>query len=72
MPDVSGEEALREIRRIDPDARVILTSGFAESHVMARLESSKLSGFLQKPYDAAELLAMVHHVLEARDSPGTP
>jgi signal transduction histidine kinase/CheY-like chemotaxis protein len=71
MPEVSGEEVLREIRRIDPDTRVILTSGFAESHVMSRLESSKLSGFLQKPYDAAELLAMVHQVLEAPDSSET-
>ena len=72
MPDVNGEEALREMRRIDPNARVIVTSGFAESHVMARLKSSKLSGFLQKPYGAPELLEIVQRVLEAPVGPGKP
>jgi len=64
MPGVGGEEVLQEIRRVDPEARVILTSGFAESRVMARLQSGKLAGFLQKPYDAPELIEMVRRVLE--------
>lgn len=67
MPDMGGEEVLREIRRIDPDARVILNSGFAEDHVMERLASSKLSGFLQKPYGGPELLRMVRGVLESTE-----
>jgi signal transduction histidine kinase/CheY-like chemotaxis protein len=70
MPDMNGDEVLREMLGLDPYARVILTSGFAESQVMARLESNKLSGFLQKPYDASELLEMVKRVLEPPLGPG--
>jgi len=35
MPDISGEEAFDEIRRIRPDARIVLVSGYSEERAEA-------------------------------------
>jgi len=50
MPNMNGEEALHELRRVDPDIRVILSSGYTEQEIAARFEGKGLAGFIQKPY----------------------
>jgi DNA-binding NtrC family response regulator len=67
MPKKSGEETLRELRKINPNIRVILTSGFSEDSATERFADLGLAGFVQKPY---QLDAMVHAIRRAlaRDS----
>ncbi len=55
MPRMDGEEALCELRLIDPEVRVVMSSGYTESDVVARLAGKGVAGFLQKPYALAEL-----------------
>ena len=55
MPVMSGEEALQEMRRMRPDLRVILSSGYNEVEAIRRFRGQGLSGFLQKPYTADAL-----------------
>ena len=59
MPGLGGVEALREIVRLRPDARVLLTSGWGEAEVARRFSSEGLAGFVRKPYARGELLAAV-------------
>ena len=67
MPGMSGAEALREIRAIDGDARVILTSGYDGHDTVAELKEMEGVAFLQKPYRARTLLGKIATVLEGRD-----
>jgi PAS domain S-box-containing protein len=69
MPVMSGVQALEEIRRLEPAARVILMSGYRESEVLRGLEDKGLSGFLQKPFRPDDLLRKVREALEAADAP---
>src|SRR5439155_10638694 len=55
MPEVNGEEAFRELRRIRPDVRVVLTSGYDEVEATRRFTEKGVAAFLQKPYAAEEL-----------------
>jgi PAS domain S-box-containing protein len=55
MPNMDGEQALQELRRIRPGARVLLCSGYDEVDVSRRFSDSELAGFLQKPYRMREL-----------------
>jgi CheY-like chemotaxis protein len=64
MPELSGEEAFEEIRRIDPSARVILSSGFSEEEASGRFAGKGLLGFLQKPYQTSALLAKLREAME--------
>lgn len=64
MPQMDGEEALREIRKLRPDARVILTSGFGEQEAAARLATENIAGFVKKPFKLTELIDTVRAALE--------
>jgi CheY-like chemotaxis protein len=55
MPRMDGEETFREIRRLRPDACVILMSGFSEQEAVARFVGKGLAGCLQKPFTPEEL-----------------
>lgn len=55
MPNMNGEAAHRELRRLDPGVRVILSSGYTEQDVAMRFERKHAVRFLQKPYTLAAL-----------------
>jgi PAS domain S-box-containing protein len=63
MPHMSGAEAFEEIRRIKPDAEVILCSGYTEEEATQRFVGSGLAGFLQKPYTMDQLVTAIRSVL---------
>ncbi|MBI3414163.1 MAG: PAS domain-containing protein [Verrucomicrobia bacterium] len=50
MPQMDGEEVFHEVRKIRPDARVLLVSGFNEGDATGRFAGKGLAGFLQKPF----------------------
>jgi PAS domain S-box-containing protein len=56
MPHMNGEEAFRELRRMDPQLRVLMSSGYTENDTAARFAGKGLAGFIQKPY-TLELLS---------------
>jgi two-component system cell cycle sensor histidine kinase/response regulator CckA len=63
MPVMSGEETLQQLKLIDPNVKVLLTSGYDEAHVVQRFEGKGLAGFIQKPFTAAALARKVKEVL---------
>jgi len=50
MPHMDGEECYRKLRRLDPQVKVILCSGFSEQEVARKFAGKGLAGFVQKPY----------------------
>ena len=64
MPRMDGEEAFRELRRIRPDVRVIMSSGYNEQEVSQRFIGKGLAGFVQKPYNLAALGSVLRQTLE--------
>jgi len=50
MPKMDGKECFRELRRINPEVKVILSSGYNEQDATSRFVGQGLAGFLQKPY----------------------
>jgi len=63
MPHLDGEACFRELRRIDPNVKVIMTSGYNEQDVISRFVGKGLAGFVQKPYKASDLLPKIRDVL---------
>ena len=55
MPHMDGEEAYREFRRIDPQVRVVICSGYNQQEVSQKFVGKGLAGFLKKPYQLSEL-----------------
>ena len=67
LPSLSGIEVLKEIRRIDEKAKVIVITGYAsvESAVLA-LRTGALD-YVRKPYDVKALIKKIGNVLTAID-----
>jgi CheY-like chemotaxis protein len=63
MPGLNGEQTLRQLQTICPEARVVLSSGYNESEAMRKFTGKALAGFIQKPYTAAQLAEKIKAVL---------
>ena len=61
MPRLSGEDLWREMRRLRPDIKVIVTSG---NRPDAAAWLSEVSGFVQKPFETADILDAMRKVLQ--------
>ncbi len=59
MPHMDGEQTFRELRRIRPDIRVIMSSGYNEQEVTQKFVGKGMAGFIQKPYN----LSMIRDVI---------
>ena len=64
MPGLSGEEALRALRRERPGLPVLTMSGFLPAGLDLR-EDDRFTGFLQKPFTVAQLSARLHALMDA-------
>lgn len=65
MPEMSGIEALREIRAIDPSARVLMVTAMGQQKmVVESLEAGALD-FLVKPFQPTKVLETVKKCLRA-------
>ena len=55
MPGMSGEQVYTELRRLDGDLPVLVSSGFSGDDIASRFPGKGLAGFIQKPYRLSEL-----------------
>ncbi len=65
MPHLNGVEAFYELQRIKKNVRVILASGFTEEKASKLCHSDLPAGFIQKPFNLANLAAKLKEVLES-------
>ncbi|MDG2155037.1 MAG: response regulator, partial [Gammaproteobacteria bacterium] len=63
MPKLNGEEVFTELRKIRPDAQVVLCSGFTEHEILSRFKGSGIAGFIQKPLRIDTLLTKLAAVM---------
>lgn len=69
MPHMSGEEALKMLRGVNDNIRVILSSGFSENDLMPGMEI-RPNAFIQKPFLPEELVKKVREVVESESPHG--
>ena len=64
MPRMDGESCFRELRRLSPALKVLLTSGYNEQEVVERFAGDNPAGFVQKPFTPDTLIPCVRAALE--------
>lgn len=55
MPSMDGEEVFHALRAMDPQARVLLSSGYSKEDKAEELLGQGAVGFIQKPFDLKAL-----------------
>ncbi len=67
LPDMNGVESLFEIRRLKPDAKVMMMTGFSFEQLPQQAAGGGAFGVLHKPFAPAALLAAIEAMMtEAR------
>jgi two-component system cell cycle sensor histidine kinase/response regulator CckA len=66
---VGGQDAVHTIKKIDPEARVIASSGHLEHPVMLDHRKFGFSAVLEKPYKLEKLQQVIENVLAAPPAP---
>lgn len=64
MPDAGGDIAYRAMKKINPDVRVILCSGYSLEGRAEKMMEAGCNGFIQKPFSVEVLSTEIHRVLE--------
>jgi CheY-like chemotaxis protein len=60
---MGGKQAIQELRRIEPDIKAIVSSGYSSDPVMENYEAYGFSGVLAKPFNLDSLRSVVENVL---------
>ena len=63
MPKMSGHEAFFKLRDINPDARILIVSGFSQDDKTSELLTNGAMGFLSKPFELGQLYEAVAKAL---------
>jgi PAS domain S-box-containing protein len=63
MPVMNGDEALLRMLEIDPCARVLMSSGYAETGTLRRGGEALIAGFVQKPYTTTQIIERLRRII---------
>lgn len=66
---VGGREAIEQLRRIDPDVRAIVSSGYSSDPVLANHRAYGFRGMVAKPYKVEDFARVLRAVLRSSHPP---
>ncbi len=61
---MGGKEAVKKMLEIDPDAKVIVSSGYATDPIMSEYKKYGFSAVITKPYSVNQLEETIHSLLK--------
>lgn len=71
MPDLGGRQVLEQLKKISPDVKVILSSGYSFGGPGDPSQETPGDGFIQKPYHINRLAEVLNEVLHGGVNPDT-
>jgi len=67
LPKIAGDEVIRQIRSVDPMAKLVLSSGYIDMETKSDLLRAGANCFILKPYKSAEVLRTVRDVIDRKE-----
>lgn len=64
MPDMGGGEAYDRIKEIEPEVKVLLSSGYSIEGQASEIMARGCNGFIQKPFSVKQLSHTIRQVLD--------
>lgn len=66
MPEMTGPDAFHAMRKIDPEVKVILSSGYSMTADIRAMIEEDVYAFLQKPFEFRQLASAIDNALKGR------
>ena len=63
MPEMSGSDLYPRLKNINPDLRVLVSTGYNRNEQIQQLLDGGRNGFIQKPYNLSQLIEKVRKTL---------
>lgn len=63
MPEMNGLDALREIKRNHPEARIIMCSAMGQQKMVVEAITAGAKDYIVKPFDGSRVIDAVNRVL---------
>ncbi len=63
---MGGNEAIKKLLEIDPEAKVIVSSGYSNDPIMANFREYGFKGVIPKPYKMTEVSEVVHKLINEK------
>jgi len=63
MPDMGGRETFDQLKSVNPDIKVLLSSGYSIDDQASEILSRGCDGFIQKPFSLDELSRKIREIL---------
>lgn len=63
MPGMDGRQVMQDIRRVNPEAKILLTSGYEQEEAAADLLAQPSVAFIHKPYEMQSLSNRISELL---------
>jgi PAS domain S-box-containing protein len=63
MPVMNGRDCFEQLKKINPDVRVVISSGFSREEDLQEMMKDGLSGLIRKPYLTSALSRVIHDAL---------
>lgn len=68
MPGMGGRESYNALKNINPDAKVLLSSGYSLDGEAMEIMESGCNGFLQKPFSPKQLSQKIREILDFEEN----
>ena len=65
MPEMSGKDCFFEIKKINPDARIILCSGYSREEDTELIKMHGLSGYIKKPFKKDDFCNTIYEIISS-------
>lgn len=65
MPNMDGVQALKELKGLDPSARVVMVSAMGQEALVVEAITSGAADFVVKPFEADRVVEAVNNALAA-------
>jgi DNA-binding NtrC family response regulator len=64
MPEIGGGEAYDKMKEINPEVKVLLSSGYSIDGKASDILKRGCNGFIQKPFSMKELSEKITEIIE--------
>ena len=64
MPDMGGSEVFDTLKEINPDIKVLLSSGYSITGQATEILERGCDGFIQKPFNISQLSQELREILD--------
>jgi two-component system chemotaxis response regulator CheY len=66
MPEMSGVDAVRQIRALDQSARIVMCSAKGQQQLVTEAQNAGAMGFITKPFTASRVLEALTELVNGR------